>query len=528
MEVSFQQASIGSKLFHDYLDGKLSSEYFAFTPDLKGIKAAIQNRKSYPVDRDLLVNSLNSQYKDVQVISAVSDNIASLNSNNTFTVTTGHQLCIYTGPLYFIYKILSVISLSNQLKIAFPDYHFVPVYWMNSEDHDFEEINHFYMFDQKLEWHPNQSTGGPVGRMNTEGLVDIINKIHQYFPHLRGYDSIFEQLTKAYSTNQSLSSATRELVHTLFGNYGLVIIDQDDDKLKSKLSALFEGELSSKVCHRHVTQTIHQLEHSGYSAQVNPREINFFYQGHENRVRIIESDHVYTTIDGAKIWTRDEIIEEFNESSENFSTNVVTRPLYQETILPNIAYVGGPAEVHYWLQYKSMFDACNVFYPCILMRDSFLLLSNKKIEFLNKYGYSIDKFFKDKDILINEYITRIISEDLSLEKEKEVLNQQFESIRNKVLSLDVTLERTAKAEEQRMKNGLDKIQKKINKALKKKHNEQIDKINSIYSIIFPNGSFQERHDNFLTYTSDLPFFIEKLLPLTNPLNPVVKIYTEEN
>lgn len=525
MAISFQQASIGSKTFHDYLSGALSPEFYAFRPDMDGLKKAIDTRKNFPVNRNLLVTALHNQYKNTKLTKAVKQNLKLLESETTYTVTTGHQLCVYTGPLYFIYKIISVVSLSRQLKAACPEHDFVPVYWMNSEDHDFAEINHFYLFGRRLEWIPSQPAGGPVGRMKTDGLAELVDMIHRYFPNLRGYDEVLDIFYRAYTTHADLASATREIVHTLFGGLGLVILDQDDAQLKTAVYTVIADDLETCTTHRLVTETIQKLEKHHYSAQVSPREVNLFYQGGPERVRVVKEKDHYGTADGKKHWSYTELTDEWKHYPENFSTNVVTRPLYQESVLPNIAYIGGPAEVHYWLQYRSVFDAYNIFFPCLVMRDSFLLMPEKKQKQAAELGLSLSDLMADEHVVINRYLQHAVTVDTGMEQEQQVVKNMFSTIRERMKNLDPTLEKTANAEEQRMLNSLHKMEGKMHKALRRMHDDQIKRIQAVRSVIYPGGSFQERHDSFLTHTADITLFTAQLVAMADPLQAEVKLLT---
>src|SRR5690606_31940934 len=153
-------------------------------------------------------------------------NIELLKSEKTFTVTTGHQLCLFTGPSYFIYKIISTINLAEELKKEFPVYDFVPVYWAASEDHDFEEINHFHLFGKKLEWKSEQS--GAVGNFKTKKLETLLPALEEALGKSKNSDYLISLFKNAYLQHQNLADATRFIVNELFGEYGLVTIDGND------------------------------------------------------------------------------------------------------------------------------------------------------------------------------------------------------------------------------------------------------------------------------------------------------------
>ena len=172
--ISFRNTQYFSNFICDYLDEKpeLRAFYNRF-PNLENFKPQIEEKSlSFSAEtRDTLVSALREQYQDIEASSLTLQHIESLKENNTFTITTGHQLNLFTGPLYFLYKIISTINFTKQLKEVYPDYNFVPIYWMASEDHDFEEINYFNFRGKKIKWNSNQT--GAVGRFHLKGLQDV-------------------------------------------------------------------------------------------------------------------------------------------------------------------------------------------------------------------------------------------------------------------------------------------------------------------------------------------------------------------
>ena len=191
--------------------------------------------------RIVLAESLKKQYKNIETSEASLKNIESLKSTNTFTITTGHQLNLFTGPLYFLYKIVSTINLSNQLKEHYPDYNFVPIYWMATEDHDFEEINYFNFKGKKVHW--NKDANGAVGELTTQGLEAVFNSFSLEIGNTKNPDYLKKLFKDAYLSHDNLTDATRFLANELFKNYGLVIIDGNDFDLKTQFIPFMKDEL---------------------------------------------------------------------------------------------------------------------------------------------------------------------------------------------------------------------------------------------------------------------------------------------
>ncbi|RZJ65031.1 MAG: bacillithiol biosynthesis cysteine-adding enzyme BshC, partial [Flavobacterium sp.] len=341
--ISYQDSGYFTPLIFDYLNQKenLKPLYHRF-PTLENFKLQIEEkRQSYSeAYRSVLVSELEKQYEAIETSALTVENIVLLKDNTTFTITTGHQLNLFTGPLYFLYKIVSVINLSRELKSAYPEYNFVPVYWMATEDHDFEEINYFTLRNKKIAW--SRESAGPVGRLSTEGL----NKVLEVFAKEIGPGNNAKWLTSlfedAYLKHENLADATRYLANEIFGRDGLVIIDADSHELKKLFIPHIRTELLQQVSHAKVLETADRLK--DYNVQVNPREINLFYIEDGIRERIVLEDGIYHINNTPLKFTEDELLNLLEDNPEKFSPNVIMRPLYQEVILPNLCYIGGGGE----------------------------------------------------------------------------------------------------------------------------------------------------------------------------------------
>ena len=213
------------------------------------------------------------------------------------------------------------------------------------------------------------------------------------FPYGNEIIKIFRE---CYLNSNDLSNATRKLVNILFAKYGLIIIDANNKNLKSLFRDLIKKELNEKFIFNESKKSIKRLNELKYNLQANPREINLFYIHDKKRERIIEKGNLFQTSNGSKKWNLEEIQDDVNLNPEKFSPNVLFRPIFQEFILPNICYVGGPAEVAYWLELKSVFESLNLTFPLILNRNSGLLLEKKQIDKLNKLNVSIEEIFLPK------------------------------------------------------------------------------------------------------------------------------------
>lgn len=496
-----------SELFLDYIQQKETlTPFYQEYPELNRFKKALEKKTFSEEKRKVLVDALREQYKDFGE-SPVTRNIEILTDSKTFTVTTGHQLNLMTGPSFFIYKIVSTLRLAEKLQEAYPDYRFVPVYWMASEDHDFEEINHFHFDGKKYSWETDQE--GPVGEFVIDDTLKSLLKQWDFVP------SFFKE---AYTQSKYLKDAVRRYVHQLFAEKGLVILDANHPVLKKQFLPIIKDDLFFQRANTLVNESNQSLEAAGYKTQIFPREINFFYMEPGRRERLVRQDGVFRTHDGKNKWTEAEMEVFLETHPEKFSPNVVMRPVYQEVILPNLAYLGGPAEVAYWFQLKKVFDQYEVSFPFLLPRNFVMIIPGHVQRKINKLSLKPADLFQSIDRLRIAHVKQHASGDLSLEAEKEQLNKLFGTLEKRASLLDPTLEGALKAALTRSDKILDQVAVKFRKAEERKQKDAIRQINEVKANLFPNGTLQERKVNFLEFYLKDPEIIEQLLVKLDPLD----------
>lgn len=502
--------------------------FYQFSPSLSSFEQAVDLRKSVPCNRDLLSEVILAQYSG-QAKDKVLSNIKSLSQDNTFTVTTGHQLNIFTGPLYFIYKILSTVRTCQYLIQKFPGLNFVPIYWMASEDHDFAEISTVNIFGKTLKWE-SQQHDIPSGRLNLKELQPVIDELSTILGTSQGGQKLSGIISEAYR-QPTLAQAHRRLVDILFSEYGVITIDGDDKKFKKLFIPVIQEEFKNQLSFHKVSATISELEKSGYKAQVQPREINLFYFHNDLRKRIVEENKggqkVFKVLDTEIVFNEADILKEAESFPERFSPNVVLRPVYQEILLPNLAYIGGPAEIAYWLEYKGLFDQLNVFFPMLLLRNCALWLDKSQSTKLDKFEITPAELFEDVEHLISKKIKEEI--DIDLSGEYNILDHLYQTLIEKASKVDPTLKSSVEGDKKRQLEALKSIEDRIIRAEKKKSETEVQQIRALREKLFPSGSLQERFENFC------PFYLRYgrafFSTLLSHFEPVVKefiLLKEEN
>ena len=526
--VTLQDSGYFSDLINDFLNEKnVLKTFYNREPNIENFDLQIQEKASNYKEKDfkkrtVLVQTLENQYQNINASDLTKQNISSLFNDNTFTITTGHQLNLFTGPLYFLYKIISTINLCKELKLKYSDQNFVPVYWMATEDHDFEEINYFNFKGKKFRW--NKETVGPVGRLSTEGLQDVYAFFAKDLDSGHNAEFIKKLFENAYLKHSNLADATRFLANELFGKYGLVILDADNKSLKQIFSPFIKDELLHQKSFEKVNETISKLKN--YAIQVNPREINLFYILDNLRERIILENGIYKINNSEIRFNEVEILLELENFPERFSPNVILRPLFQEVILPNLCYIGGGGEIAYWLELKSTFELHNITFPILLLRNSVLLANAKQVIKIDKLGLTWqDLFSKQQDLIKNQTIKKS-NFDIEFETQKTFLKQQFIELYEIANKTDKSFIGAVKAQEIKQLKGLENLEKRLLKAQKRVLADYLNRIIAVQNELFPNKSLQERQDNFSKFFIENGFgLIEKLIENLKPLSSEFVIIT---
>ncbi len=512
--LSYRATNKFSPVVVDYLAEKatLKPFYHRFS-NADSFSDQIAEKQSSYTHRETLIGALKKQHATTN---SGANLIERLQSTHCYTVTTGHQLCLFTGPLYFIYKIVSTIKLAEKLRSQHQGKDVVPVFWMATEDHDFDEVNHLHINNQKVIWESGQ--GGAVGRMKLVAIADALNEVDELLTGAPQKDVVMDFLRKTFASEEmTLAEATRNLVYEIFGPNEILVVDGDDRELKRLFAPIVQRELTEHFSFKAISKTNSALE-KHYPLQVTPREINLFYLGDQLRERIVFRDGQYVVLHTSISFSKEEILAELDAYPERFSPNVALRPLYQEVILPNLSYIGGGGELAYWFQLKGVFDAAQVPFPVLLLRNSVLWATRSETRKMEHMNLQVADLFQDREELIKTMVHQKSEHELSLENDRNKLAMIFREISSRAAKSDPTFEKMVLADGARAAKMLVRIEKRMMKAEKLRHGLTIDRINHIFDRLFPGGGLQERSHNFFEYyarygTGFLKTLMEELDPL---------------
>lgn len=498
-KISFNDIESIPHLIKDFLNHQIEGfENATFSFENFAQQIHLKQNSFEQVQRDIISNAFTDQLSNLQLSAKQKENIESLKSINTFTITTGHQLNLFSGPVFFVYKIFQTIKTCTNLKEKFPDYNFVPVYWMASEDHDFAEINHFKTENNYYEI--NEKSGGAVGRIKINDTFFISEFEKEFKDSIFGTELIL-MLKEAYKAGNTLTEAIKILVNRLFSDFGLLILDGDSKELKNQIKEIFKDELLNFSLNKLSKEKVNFLTDKYGKVQVNPREINLFYLS-ETRDRIDFDGENYVIVDTDRKFTKEEILAELENFPERFSPNALMRPVYQEKVLPNLAYIGGNAEIMYWLELKDYFTKINIPFPILIPRNSMLFIKEKTLGKIEKLDLKIEDFFQNFTKITNAKILDNNSVLESLESQENLIVNNFSVLKLLAETTEKSFGNMVKAEEVRQLKSFKRLKKRLLHAEKIKQNELLERLETLFLDVHPAKTWQERIFNFSVFFAD--------------------------
>lgn len=470
------------------------------------IASEILNRSQFSQEyRKQLVSKIKEQYKSGSIVleqdSLVNKNIESLAEDNTLTVTTGQQIHIFLGPFFVVNKLLSCCAEAIKINSLLTDYQIVPIFWMASEDHDFDEIKSARLYNEMYTWDIDSS--GPVGRLNPKSLLPIVQQAKQRIDQTDENINFLEVCEFAYSTCKTFADATRYIIHQLFQETGIVVVDPDDAFFKSQFTELFKADLYTHEPSIEIDRSIQTMKTYGIKAPINTRPINTFYITDEKRVRIEKTGlKTFSLVDGSEQFTESEVSKLLDKNPEKFSPNALLRPAFQQKILPNISYITGASETIYWLELKNLMESNEITYPELQIRKSCFFTSEKKINNLKNNGIEVEHLFSSasrfKELTLSSQQSVMTEIDDKITKSKILLNEVLESYQQ----LGSTQTRKLQKTHNQLINALNDEQERLVDTLTKS-NPVYNQSLKIKSSLFHDSYVQERNKFIISMLTEL-------------------------
>lgn len=489
--------------------------FYPYSFEQESFEQIIADRRKFPVDRSLLVDQLQQDYQNRERSAKLSSNITALEDEKNFCVITAHQPVLLGGPLYYIIKICSCINLARQLSNDTRT--IVPVFVLGAEDHDFDESNHLQLFGKTIRW--DRKSQGAIGRLNLDGLDELLEETYSILGDSIHATDLKTKIQKAFKESSSYGEFMFAFTHALFDEYGLVIVNMDRKSYKHAFKTIIEKEIFHEMSKPYIKSTQAKLEELGFKQQAYAREINFFYLHDGNRNRIERHDNRYKVVDTTLEFSKTELKKELDTHPERFSPNVIMRPLYQECILPNLAYIGGGGELAYWMERRSQFEAFELFYPMLVRRNSVLWLSKKHQKSMDKLNIEVHDLFKQREQLLKEFALKNSQHSTDLGPTKIEITESYQKITTQLEAIDKTLVPKLEAMRSNHIQAIEKLEQRLVRTVKQQQETQLNQLKKLQDQLFPNQGLQERKTNFMEiYLQHGNKMFDYLIEICNPFD----------
>jgi bacillithiol biosynthesis cysteine-adding enzyme BshC len=513
MYIQYQELPGFRSIFIDYIQNTdKARKYFEqnFLDEHNYEQKFQEISNSNKIHRAILPEIINEQYESLKKSKLIISNLELLKNPKTMAVVTGQQLGLYGGPLYTIYKIITAIKLSRRLKEKYDKYNFVPIFWLEGDDHDFDEVASISFFNKVNELTTityddglgEEINRGSVGRIKfNDKFADVIKKLSEELKESDFKESIFTELENIYNSSKGFLSSFREFINNLFGDYGLIILDPQDRKIKKLLRPIFKKELEDYRFHADSSiQRSAQID-DDYHAQVKVKPVNLFITENKGRYLLEPTDTGFKPKNKKSRYTLDEMLSRVETNPEDFSASVLLRPICQDYILPTAFYVGGPAEIAYFGQIVPNYEFFNVPKPFIYPRASATILEKNIVNLLEKFELSVKDVFQDNENIKNEIISNVADIDINSVFDESVneINIVIDNLKEKLFAIDPTLVDNANKSLDKIIHTLNIMRSKADSAMQRKHDTVLRQVDRIFLNLYPNGNYQERELNYISF-----------------------------
>jgi bacillithiol synthase len=500
-----------SDLFNDYISDfqKVQNYYETDFHVIDNFVHRCETIKQSYNHRQAVYNILLRQNQDFECGEQTFENLNRFQEENTFAIVTGQQVGILGGPLYTLYKIFSLLQITDHLNKNNTDKFFIPIFWLESEDHDFEEVNHVKIVNNenqiKIINYPAPSKSdvrGSVGEVTFDiSIAAFIQEVSSSLPNSEYKTQIIDLISKAYIPGITFEKAFAQWINLLIPNSGIIFISPKDKSIKKLLSEVFQKEINDyPKTSQLVIQKSAELEES-YHAQIKPRALNLFIFYKEGRYLIEPREHDFSLKGTRKFFAKDELLEIAANSPELLSPNVVLRPICQDKLLPTAAYIAGPSEIAYFAQLKPVYKHFGISMPIIYPRASATIVEDKVARVLDKYELGLESIFEGYDSITDrvvDFVSEVKIEDLFNDSAKRIIDILNE-MKFGLGYIDQTLLGTLENTQAKIEGAFQVLKEKTHAAQKHKHEIAIKQVEKVLNNLFPDGNFQERELNIINY-----------------------------
>jgi bacillithiol biosynthesis cysteine-adding enzyme BshC len=516
MKISFTEIPGQSPLYLDYLyNFKKTAKYYIkdfrneaiYEPHFKDVLS------KHPTDRKLVTQAIKNQYISKRISTKTSQNIKLLEEKNTLAIVTGQQLGVVGGPLYTIYKTITAIKLANSLSQKYPDYNFVPIFWLAGDDHDFEEISSVNIINndnkvQKISYNLNDDTerepGSVGGMVLGENIEDFIASLSDSLRPTEFTQDIIGYLGTIYQKGKTITEAFSEMMFKFFDKYGLLIFNPQAEDVKKLLIPIFRQEIENYRVHATKLISVSAGLDEEYHAQVKIRPINIFVNNENGRYLLDPLENNEFRLKRKKVkFSKEDLLQLLESSPEMFSPNVLLRPICQDYLFATAFYVGGPAEIAYYAQITQLYKAFNLATPIAYPRMSATIVEKSVQALTQKYDLTVNDYFELKKEIFNKVASKISEFDIEgkFEVSENRISNIFDDIKEYLTEIDKTLSEPVEKSKLRTLQYMSELKGKAESARLRKHESTLNQLQKSYTMILPNENLQERELNYFYFAN---------------------------
>lgn len=507
LRVSFTDIPHTPRLFVDFLYhfAEVSEFYGSMHRSDRWLSTRAKDVASRARWRRLLVEVLHDQNRRFGSGDPTPANIDRLADPESVAVVTGQQAGLFTGPLLTLYKALTAVAVAADFRrqgIAA-----VPVFWINSEDHDVEEVNRCGIVGRDGQWREiryagaEEDRGKPVADLVLTGDIDrAIGELLAALPNSEFLPRIEADVRSAYVAGARFVEGFARLLGRLLSGSGLILFDPSDARLKPALVPLFRRVLThSRGLGAAVREQTEKLRQRGYRPPIHLDDDStfLFFQEEGKRRALVRTGRRLGVKGSSTTFTEEEVLHLIAEEPHRFSPNVALRPLVQDTLLPTLIYVGGPTEIAYFAQLTPLYPACDVIEPVIWPRASLTLIEPRYAAMMAKYGLRFTDLFAGADALRAAVVERSLKQDhLALfDHTEEVVTEQLAYLRQVLVEVDPTLDRTALKAVEKVRHQIENLRRHFIEARAQRDAVLSQQIQRLTAVLAPDKKLQERELN---------------------------------
>jgi bacillithiol biosynthesis cysteine-adding enzyme BshC len=506
------------RFYDDYLTGKKVSR--RFLSPFAAVNWAVQSQKvsTYSTVQKHLSKILFQQNEPYH-----SPYLNKVKSNTAVYVVTGQQLGLLGSPLFTIYKALATVKLSESLNKKFPELTFIPLFWMECEDHDYQEINHLYIWNRKNVLCKIEYSGKELYKQSIKHyrfdatITEVIEHLKTDLIQTEFSDSLITRINNHYQEDINWVDATRDFLHDLLHPTGILFFNPGDAAVKALTVSFFQHWFEKlPEISRAFSQQSSLMHKAGYHNQVSDIAgksfIHILNANNQREHLYYEGDLFYTKMSGAK-FNRDEISGLIHDKPESLSTTVISRPLLQSWLLPTTAYVAGPAEIAYWAQLQTIFEIMALKRPVVYPRLSLILIEPRIKRYLEKNEVQIEAMPSDKKRFLESYFKKWLIKETGnpFLDTREQIDIQFDKIKTYIGRIDKTLLNAAEKSYQNVIKQLDVLEEKMIRASQNHDEVRLKQLEQIHEACYPLGVQQERVLSPVYFLNKYgPAFIDRL------------------